>query len=50
MRIACVGAGPGGPCFSILIKLRAPRPEGTVDDRRAADAKAGCGVTLDECA
>ena len=47
MRIACVGAGPGGLYFSILMKLRDPRHEITVYERSAADAKAGWGVTLD---
>ena len=41
MRIACVGAGPGGLYFSILMKLRDPRHEITVYERSAADEKAG---------
>lgn len=47
MRITCVGAGPGGLYFSILMKLRDPRHEVTVYERSAAGAKAGWGVTLD---
>jgi 2-polyprenyl-6-methoxyphenol hydroxylase-like FAD-dependent oxidoreductase len=47
VRIACVGAGPGGLYFSILMKLRDPGHEVTVYERSLADAKAGWGVTLD---
>jgi 2-polyprenyl-6-methoxyphenol hydroxylase-like FAD-dependent oxidoreductase len=47
VRIACVGAGPGGLYFSILMKLRDPQHEVTVFERSLADAKAGWGVTLD---
>jgi 2-polyprenyl-6-methoxyphenol hydroxylase-like FAD-dependent oxidoreductase len=46
MRIACVGAGPAGLYFSILVKLRNPRQEVTVYERTAADSSDGWGITV----
>jgi 2-polyprenyl-6-methoxyphenol hydroxylase-like FAD-dependent oxidoreductase len=47
MRIACVGGGPAGLYFSILMKIRDPRHEITVYERSQAGSMAGWGVTLD---
>ncbi|MFE0459106.1 FAD-dependent monooxygenase [Kitasatospora sp. NPDC058965] len=54
MRITCVGGGPAGLYFSILMKLRDPGHEVTVLERDPAGATYGWGVTywaalLDRC-
>ncbi len=47
MRIACVGAGPAGLYFALLLKLREPRHDITVFERRSADGAArGLGVVF----
>jgi 2-polyprenyl-6-methoxyphenol hydroxylase-like FAD-dependent oxidoreductase len=46
MRIKCVGAGPAGLYFALLMKLRDPGHEITVFERYMADSTYGLGVTL----
>ena len=46
MRAACVGAGPAGLYFSILMKLADPAHEVTVYERNPADSTYGLGVTF----
>jgi 2-polyprenyl-6-methoxyphenol hydroxylase-like FAD-dependent oxidoreductase len=46
MRIACVGGGPAGLYFALLMKLREPGHDITVFERNAAGAASGWGVTL----
>src|SRR5215467_672488 len=46
MRIACVGGGPAGLYFALLMKLRDPGHDITVFERNAADSAPGWGVTL----
>jgi 2-polyprenyl-6-methoxyphenol hydroxylase-like FAD-dependent oxidoreductase len=46
MRIGCVGGGPAGLYFSILMKLRDPGHEITVIERDPAGLTYGWGVTL----
>jgi 2-polyprenyl-6-methoxyphenol hydroxylase-like FAD-dependent oxidoreductase len=46
MRIACVGAGPAGLYFALLMKLRDPGHDVTVFERNAADSAPGWGVTF----
>ena len=46
MKIACVGAGPAGLYFSILMKLRDPGHDITVFERSKATSAAGWGVTF----
>lgn len=46
MKIACVGAGPAGLYFSILMKLRDPAHDITVFERGKAASAAGWGVVF----
>jgi 2-polyprenyl-6-methoxyphenol hydroxylase-like FAD-dependent oxidoreductase len=46
VRIVCVGGGPAGLYFSLLMKLRDPLRDVTVLERHTADAAHGWGVTL----
>jgi 2-polyprenyl-6-methoxyphenol hydroxylase-like FAD-dependent oxidoreductase len=46
MRIACVGGGPAGLYFALLMKLRDPGRDITVLERNAADSAPGWGVTF----
>jgi 2-polyprenyl-6-methoxyphenol hydroxylase-like FAD-dependent oxidoreductase len=46
MRIACVGGGPAGLYFALLMKLHGPGHEITVFERNAADSTQGWGVTF----
>jgi 2-polyprenyl-6-methoxyphenol hydroxylase-like FAD-dependent oxidoreductase len=46
MRIACVGGGPAGLYFALLMKLRDPGHDITVFERNAADSTQGWGVTF----
>lgn len=46
MKIVCVGAGPAGLYFSILMKLRDPGHDITVFERSEATSAAGWGVTF----
>jgi 2-polyprenyl-6-methoxyphenol hydroxylase-like FAD-dependent oxidoreductase len=46
MRIACVGGGPAGLYFALLMKLRDPGHDITVLERNAADSAQGWGVTF----
>ncbi|MFF8607915.1 FAD-dependent monooxygenase [Streptomyces sp. NPDC015346] len=45
MKIACVGGGPGGLYFSILMKRQDPSHEITVYERNPAGSTYGWGVT-----
>jgi 2-polyprenyl-6-methoxyphenol hydroxylase-like FAD-dependent oxidoreductase len=46
MKIACVGAGPAGLYFSILMKLRDPANDITVYERNPAGVTHGWGVVF----
>lgn len=46
MRIACVGGGPAGLYFALLMKLRDPGHDITVFERNAAGSAQGWGVTF----
>jgi 2-polyprenyl-6-methoxyphenol hydroxylase-like FAD-dependent oxidoreductase len=46
VRITCVGGGPVGLYFALLMKLRDPRHDVTVLERYAAGTDHGWGVTL----
>lgn len=46
MRLTCVGGGPAGLYFALLMKLRHPQHEVTVLERNTADATHGWGLTL----
>lgn len=46
MRITCVGGGPAGLYFSLLIKLRDPQHDVLVLERNPTGAVHGLGVTL----
>ena len=46
MRIACVGGGPAGLYFALLLKLREPGHDITVFERTAPGVARGWGVTL----
>ena len=48
MRIVCVGAGPAGLYFSILMKLADPRHEVTVLERNRPDDTFGFGVVFSD--
>ncbi|HEX6468826.1 MAG TPA: bifunctional salicylyl-CoA 5-hydroxylase/oxidoreductase [Streptosporangiaceae bacterium] len=48
MRIACVGGGPGGLYFSILMKLLDPRHQITVWERNAPADTFGFGVVFSD--
>ena len=46
MRIACVGGGPAGLYFALLMKLRDPGHEITIFERSAAGSTYGWGVVF----
>jgi 2-polyprenyl-6-methoxyphenol hydroxylase-like FAD-dependent oxidoreductase len=46
LRIACVGGGPAGLYFALLLKLREPRHEITVFERSAPGVTRGWGVVF----
>jgi 2-polyprenyl-6-methoxyphenol hydroxylase-like FAD-dependent oxidoreductase len=46
VKIACVGAGPAGLYFSVLLKLRDPAHDVTIYERRRSNSVTGWGVTL----
>lgn len=46
MRVTCVGGGPAGLYFALLMKLRAPQHDVTVLEREAAGTPQGWGVTM----
>jgi anthraniloyl-CoA monooxygenase len=46
MKIACVGAGPAGLYFSILMKLRDPSSDVTIFEQNPAGVTHGWGVTI----
>jgi 2-polyprenyl-6-methoxyphenol hydroxylase-like FAD-dependent oxidoreductase len=46
LKIVCVGGGPAGLYFSLLLKLREPHHEITILERSAPGATRGWGVTL----
>ena len=46
MRIACVGGGPAGLYFALLMKLQDPGHDITVFERNTADSTYGWGVTF----
>lgn len=48
IKIACVGAGPGGLYFAISMKLRNPDHEVCVIERNQADDTFGWGVVLSD--
>jgi 2-polyprenyl-6-methoxyphenol hydroxylase-like FAD-dependent oxidoreductase len=48
MRITCVGGGPAGLYFSLLMKLRDPQHDVTLIERNATGATHGWGVTLEQ--
>jgi 2-polyprenyl-6-methoxyphenol hydroxylase-like FAD-dependent oxidoreductase len=48
MRIACVGGGPAGLYFALLMKMHEPGHNITVFERTAADFAYGWGITFDE--
>ena len=46
MRIACVGGGPAGLYFALLMKLRDPAHDVMVFERTVSDSTYGWGVTF----
>lgn len=46
MKIACVGGGPAGLYFALLMKLRDPGHDITIFERNAAGSTHGWGVTF----
>lgn len=48
MRIACVGGGPAGLYFSLLMKLWNPGCDVTIFERNKEGAACGWGVTMEE--
>jgi 2-polyprenyl-6-methoxyphenol hydroxylase-like FAD-dependent oxidoreductase len=46
MKIACVGAGPGGLYFALLMKLRNPGYDVTVFERNSSDSTDGLGLVF----
>ena len=48
MRIACIGAGPGGLYFSILMKKQFPDADITVYERNKPDDTFGWGVVFSD--
>lgn len=46
MRVTCVGGGPAGLYFSLLLKLGAPQHDVTVLERNTAGTPRGWGVTM----
>lgn len=47
MKIVCVGGGPAGLYFAVLMKLRDPRHDITVFERRKAGSRFGWGITFE---
>ena len=50
MRIVCVGGGPAGLLFSILMKKENPAHDVTVLERNKADDTFGFGVVFSDAA
>jgi 2-polyprenyl-6-methoxyphenol hydroxylase-like FAD-dependent oxidoreductase len=48
MRVACVGGGPAGFYFALLMKMHEPGYDITVFERSAAGSAYGWGVTFDQ--
>ena len=48
MRIVCLGGGPAGLYFSILVKMAHPSWEITVVERNRADSTFGWGVVFSD--
>lgn len=48
MRVACVGGGPAGLYFALLMKMHEPGYDITVFERTSADSAYGWGMTFDE--
>jgi 2-polyprenyl-6-methoxyphenol hydroxylase-like FAD-dependent oxidoreductase len=48
MRVACVGGGPAGLYFALLMKMREPEHDITVFERSPAYSAYGWGVTFDQ--
>ena len=48
MRVACVGGGPAGLYFALLMKMREPEYDITVFERSPAYSAYGWGVTFDQ--
>jgi len=48
MRVVCVGGGPSGLCFSVLMKLRDPSHEITVLERNQPTDTFGWGVVFSD--
>ena len=48
MRIVCIGGGPAGLYFAILMKLRDPGHRVTVIERNRADDTFGWGVVFSD--
>ena len=46
MRVACVGGGPAGLYFALLMKLREPGHDITIFERKAAGSTDGWGVVF----
>ena len=46
MKIACVGGGPAGLYFTLLLKLRAPQHDITLFERELPGATRGWGVVF----
>jgi len=46
LRIACVGGGPAGLYFALLLKLREPRHDITIFERSSPEATRGWGVVF----
>jgi anthraniloyl-CoA monooxygenase len=46
LRISCVGAGPAGLYFALLLKLREPEHDITIFERSARSSTRGWGITL----
>ena len=47
MKIACIGGGPAGLYFALSMKLRDPRHDITVLERRKAGSSFGWGITFE---
>ncbi|GIS87824.1 MAG: hypothetical protein CM1200mP18_05340 [Gammaproteobacteria bacterium] len=48
LKISCVGGGPAGLYFALLMKKQQPRHEVTVYERNAADDTFGWGVVFSD--